>query len=181
MAARHPLSDVKLMSLGSYFSSLVPRGAFSFERVIVSVADRFGLSAALPLAMFLPPAWRQDDDVGGLLRRCGLGGPAGGRAGGWRSSERLLMGSRRQRTQYGWLFTATVFKHLNSLDQSQTFSHQQTHTPINTHHPAASRAWRLAGSQPAPSPPSTWWRLGRRCINTQRGKGSSRKQSSSGF
>ena len=29
---------------------------------------RFGLTAALPLAMFLPPAWRAEGDVGGLLR-----------------------------------------------------------------------------------------------------------------
>jgi len=56
------------MSLGAYFASLAPTGAFSFERVVVSIADRFGLSAALPLAMFLPAAWRKDDDVGGLLR-----------------------------------------------------------------------------------------------------------------
>ncbi|KIY94459.1 hypothetical protein MNEG_13503 [Monoraphidium neglectum] len=56
------------MSLGAYFSSLQPQGAFSYERAVVSAADKYGLTAALPLAVFLPAAWRRDDDVGGLLR-----------------------------------------------------------------------------------------------------------------
>lgn len=61
------LVGLRLASLGSYFASLEPRGPFSFERAFASVADRFGLAAALPLAMFLPRAWRRDKDVGGLL------------------------------------------------------------------------------------------------------------------
>ncbi|KAI8472352.1 MAG: hypothetical protein J3K34DRAFT_392383 [Monoraphidium minutum] len=62
------LSGLRLLSLGSYFASLRPQGVFSYERVVISVADRYGLTAALPLAIFLPSTWRKDDDVGGLLR-----------------------------------------------------------------------------------------------------------------
>lgn len=65
------------LSLGSYFASLSPRGAVSFERALVSVADRWGLAAALPLAMFLPPALRAEGDAGGLL--AGLPSLAAGR------------------------------------------------------------------------------------------------------
>lgn len=62
------LTGVRLLSLGDYFASLRPVGAVSFERVLVSVADRYGLSAALPLALFLPSRWREEASTGGLLR-----------------------------------------------------------------------------------------------------------------
>jgi hypothetical protein len=39
----------------------------SFERALISIADRWGLGAALPLAVFLPQAWRAEADAGGLL------------------------------------------------------------------------------------------------------------------
>ncbi|KAL4428258.1 hypothetical protein ABPG75_002347 [Micractinium tetrahymenae] len=56
-----------LLPLGEYFASLQPQGSVSWERLLVSVADRFGLTAALPLALFLPNAWRAEVAAGGLL------------------------------------------------------------------------------------------------------------------
>lgn len=53
--------------MGSYFASLSPRGSVSFERALVSIADRWGLAAALPLAMFLPPPLRAEGDAAALL------------------------------------------------------------------------------------------------------------------
>jgi hypothetical protein len=55
------------ISLGSYFASLSPRGSVSFERAIVTIAERWGFAAALPLALFLPPALRADGDLPALL------------------------------------------------------------------------------------------------------------------
>ncbi len=57
---------LNLMSLGSYLDCLVPEGAVSAERAITSVLDRWGLSVALPLAMFLPAAWRRTTDAASL-------------------------------------------------------------------------------------------------------------------
>ena len=69
MAAAPPLGGLRLVSLGSYFSTLQPQGAFSYERTIIAAADRYGLTAVLPLAVFLPQKWRRDDDVRWAAKR----------------------------------------------------------------------------------------------------------------
>ena len=68
MASSGSLNTLRLLSLADYFASLAPQGAISWERALVSVADRFGLTAALPLALFLPNRWRREAAAGGLLR-----------------------------------------------------------------------------------------------------------------
>ena len=60
---------LRLTSLGDYFASLETQGSVSGERALVSILDRLGLTAALPLALFLPTAWRKEACAGGLLAR----------------------------------------------------------------------------------------------------------------
>jgi hypothetical protein len=64
VASSGSLKTLHLLSLGDYFASLAPQGAVSWERALVSVADRFGLTAALPLALFLPNRWRREAAAG---------------------------------------------------------------------------------------------------------------------
>ncbi|PSC75904.1 arginine repressor [Micractinium conductrix] len=66
-AAARVAPSATLLPLGAYFASLRPHGVVSWERLLVSVADRHGLTAALPLALFLPNAWRKEAGAGGLL------------------------------------------------------------------------------------------------------------------
>lgn len=71
-AAGPPLLNtpgLRLLSLGDYFASLRTEGSVSWQRALVSIADRFGLTAALPLALFLPNRWRTEACAGGLLAR----------------------------------------------------------------------------------------------------------------
>ena len=56
VASSPPLAGLRLASLGAYFASLAPKGPVCLERAIVSIADKKGFAAALPLAMFMPPA-----------------------------------------------------------------------------------------------------------------------------
>ncbi|PRW44238.1 Arginine repressor [Chlorella sorokiniana] len=60
---------LRLLSLGDYFASLQPEGPVSWQRALVSIGDRFGLTAALPLALFLPNRWRDEACAAGLLAR----------------------------------------------------------------------------------------------------------------
>lgn len=60
---------LRLLSLGEYFFSLETQGSVSWQRALVSILDSFGLTAALPLALFLPNAWRDEACAGGLLAR----------------------------------------------------------------------------------------------------------------
>lgn len=66
-AASPALRHVKLLSLGSYLASLHVKGTVSWERLLVTAADRHGLSAVLPLAMFLPGRFKADSCAYGLL------------------------------------------------------------------------------------------------------------------
>lgn len=71
-AAAPPLLStpgLRLLSLGDYFDSLQPEGPVSWQRALVSIGDRFGLTAALPLALFLPNRWRNEACAAGLLAR----------------------------------------------------------------------------------------------------------------
>ena len=52
VAAAPDLRRYRLLSLGDYFSSLTPHGALSWERLAVSVADRW--SASFFVVFFLP-------------------------------------------------------------------------------------------------------------------------------
>lgn len=61
--------SLRLLSLGDYFASLHTHGNVSWERALVSVADRYGMASALPLALFLPNRWRTERAAGGLLSR----------------------------------------------------------------------------------------------------------------
>lgn len=60
---------LRLLSLGDYFASLQPEGPVSWQRALVSIGDRFGLTALLPLALFLPTRWQTEACAGGLLAR----------------------------------------------------------------------------------------------------------------
>ena len=54
---------LNLLSLGEYMASLRPQGAFSLQRALISIMDRYGPRIALPLALFAPPAWKQDSPL----------------------------------------------------------------------------------------------------------------------
>ena len=60
---------VRLLSLRSYYDSLLPKGNVSLQGLLVSGLDRFGWRVALPLALFVPPSWCKDGEAGSLLAR----------------------------------------------------------------------------------------------------------------
>lgn len=59
--------DLRVTSLGRYMASLRPTGSVSLQGIIISAMERYGLTVALPLALFAPASWRRDKGVGGAL------------------------------------------------------------------------------------------------------------------
>ena len=51
--------EMQIMSMGEYMASLKPIGAFSMQACLISIMERYGLRAALPLALFSPPSWKK--------------------------------------------------------------------------------------------------------------------------
>jgi len=52
-----------MISVGEYMASLDADGKISFQKALISIMERTGLSVALPLALFAPKRWTQETDV----------------------------------------------------------------------------------------------------------------------
>ena len=59
--------EMQIMSMGEYMASLKPIGAFSMQACLISIMERYGLRAALPLALFSPPSWKKKGEVVGAF------------------------------------------------------------------------------------------------------------------